>query len=235
MKTPNYKIKNNGDSALTIIFEEPPSESLTRKLIPLCESFRLTFKALLLDIIPSYQSITLHFDPLKLNKEIFIKQIKHLLALPISASAYQSKTIEIPVCYEDPHATDLSTVANHCHMSKEQVISTHLDNIYLVHMLGFLPGFLYLGGLSKSLYCPRKEVPAKQIIAGSVAIGGNQTGIYPVNSPGGWHVIGRTPISIFDPYRQNPAIASPLDKIRFIQINDSDFIKLQQNQTEKTP
>jgi len=230
----SYKIRNNGDSALTLTFEEPPSESLTRKLIALCENFRLIFRELLIDIIPSYQSITLHFNPLQLKKERLIEQINEILTQPIPSVDYQSKTIEIPVCYEEQYAPDLFTVAVHCQMSKEKVISIHLENTYLVHMLGFLPGFLYLGGLSERLCCPRKETPAKQITAGSVAIGGNQTGIYPVNSPGGWHVIGRTPISIFDPYQQNPAIASPLDKIKFIKISGSEFIKLRQKQIEKT-
>ena len=136
---------------------------------------------------------------------------------------YTPKLIVIPVCYEEEFAPDLHHVATHCKLSKDALIEAHTRETYLVHMLGFLPGFLYLGGLNPHLYCPRKTTPATNINPGSVAIGGNQTGIYPVASPGGWHIIGRTPIALFCPEAKQPFIASALDKVNFVAISRAEY------------
>lgn len=141
--------------------------------------------------------------------------------------------IEIPVCYDKEFAPDLSYVANYCGLTEAQIVSLHSEPEYLVHMLGFLPGFLYLGGLNQQLYCPRKTTPAKAISTGSVAIGGQQTGIYPISSPGGWQIIGRTPLKLFNPDNSEPAIASPLDKIKFVPIIKQVFKQIEKLQNTK--
>ena len=231
-KTLSYKIVDNGDSGLTIIFSEPSGEHLTRKIIGLQQLIQNSFRDALLDIIPAYQSITLLFNLLGISKDEIKVKLSDILNSPIDSSNYQSKLIEVPVCYESKYALDLATLAKHCNMTEQQVIKIHTSQTYLVHMLGFLPGFLYLGGLSSQLYCSRKNNPATRIPAGSVGIGGEQTGIYPVESPGGWHIIGRTPLPMFAPTNDNPAIASPLDRIKFIAIEQSEFLELQKQYRE---
>ncbi len=226
MSTLNYSIVNNGDSALTILFEEPACEALTRKIMSVVESIKDIFDKNLLDIIPSYQSISVIYQPLSLSKETVQRKLSNILSKPINASRYWSKLIEIPVCYDDIFALDLKAVASHCGISEQRIIEIHSSKPYLVHMLGFLPGFLYLGGLDSQLYCPRKEVPANRVIAGSVGIGGNQTGVYPVDSPGGWNIIGRTPTVLFNPTQDNPVIASPLDQVRFVPISHAEYLTL---------
>ncbi len=224
-----YQIIDNGDSGLTLIFEEPIGEPLTRKIVSLDRTIKATLADCLFDLIPSYQSLTLLFSPLKISKKNLIKKISKFLQEPIEPSNYHSKILEIPVCYEFEYAKDLSKLAKYCGMTVEQVIHLHSSSDYMVHMLGFLPGFLYLGGLPPQLYCPRKRNPELRVPAGSVAIGGSQTGVYPVESPAGWHVIGRTPITLFDPTKENPVIASPLDRVNFVSICKSDYVVLQQN------
>lgn len=229
----SYNIIDNGDAGLIIIFNEPSSEALARKILGIRQSIQSSLRDKLLDIIPAYQSITLLFDLLEISKSNLKEILSEILKTPIAPSNYQSKLLEVPVCYEFECAIDIAALAKHCKMSIQQVIEIHTGQIYLVHMLGFLPGFLYLGGLSSQLYCPRKNNPATRIPTGSVGIGGDQTGIYPVESPGGWHIIGRTPLPMFNPTNDNPAIASPLDRIKFTAIDLSEFLKLQK-QHEKT-
>jgi len=228
----SFRIVDNGDSALTVIFNQTPSEFLTRKIRSLQQLIRDHFHNIVHDIIPAYQSITILFNLSAISKSNLKEKLSDILNKPIEPSNYQSKLLEIPVCYESKYALDLAALATHCNMTVQQVIEVHTSQTYLVHMLGFLPGFLYLGGLSAQLHCPRKINPATRIPAGSVGIGGEQTGIYPVDSPGGWHIIGRTPLPMFDPTKNNPAIASPLDKIKFISIGQSEFLELQKRHKE---
>jgi KipI family sensor histidine kinase inhibitor len=232
MNLVQYKIVDNGDSALTVIIDDNSSEELTRKIATLHQLISISLKGKLADIIPAYQSITILLKPLTISKRELFDELVKILSHPIQPIKYQSKLIEIPVCYEAKYAPDLATISNHCQLSEQQVITMHSEQTYLVHMLGFLPGFLYLGGLSPRLNCPRKNNPATRIPAGSVAISGEKTCIYPTTSPGGWHIIGRTPLTMFDPQNENPAIAAPLDRIKFVAIEQSEFLELQEQHTE---
>ncbi len=225
----DYKIINNGDSAISIHFKQQSSELLIRQMITIESLIKQQLKCSILELIPSYQSITIIFLPLKLSKKLLIKKIENLLSQPIKASQKESKLIKIPVCYELEFAPDLQSLAQHCKLTTQQVIEKHSQANYLVHMLGFLPGFLYLGGLDPLLACPRKANPEISVPAGSVAIGANQTGIYPVSSPGGWHIIGQTPLRLFNPQEANPVIASPVDRIKFIPISMTDFVAFKKN------
>ena len=139
-------------------------------------------------------------------------------------STDSARTITIPVCYEDQEfAPDLEKVALHAKLSKEEVIKLHSSSDYLIYMMGFLPGFPYLGGMNPRLETPRLETPRTKIPAGSVAIGGAQTGLYPVESPGGWNIIGRTPLRLFDVKRRPFFLYEAGDKIRFLPITREEF------------
>ncbi|WP_170940458.1 5-oxoprolinase subunit PxpB [Pseudoalteromonas sp. NBT06-2] len=229
MNNDKYRIVPNGDSAITILFNDDISEHLTKRIIGFSLTIKQSLGEALIDIIPAYKSLTIFFNNRIILLDKLIGEIELLLSSPLTEVSYQSKTIEIPVCYEEGYGPDLTSLAQHCKLSVEDVIAGHTQRSYLVHMLGFLPGFLYLGGLSTNLSCPRKSTPAISIPAGSVAIGDSQTGIYPVSSPGGWHIIGRTPLTLFNPNSQTPFIASPLDKIHFVSISKTEFTAIKKS------
>jgi len=190
-----------------------------------------SFSNSLTEAIPAYQSLTLCFDSLSLETESIEDSIKAIIDNGFTEIATTtSRVIEIPVCYDEAYAPDLASLAEYCKLTTDDVIQQHTQTTYLVNMLGFLPGFLYLTGLADSLHCPRKETPSLHVPAGAVGIGGNQTGVYPVTSPGGWHIIGQTPLPIFSPNTEQMFIAQPLDRIQFVSITVDEFEQLKQEQ-----
>ncbi len=235
------RIQWNGDSALTLFFNEEAGEDLTRHILALVDVFKSTFPAMIVEAIPAYQSLTLCFDTLSFESgsielgsiEASIRQVieKDITDTNETVVSQDIAIIEIPVCYQGTYAPDLESLAAYCKLSTDEVIQQHTQNTYLVNMLGFLPGFLYLSGLGEALHCPRKETPSLNVPAGAVGIGGNQTGVYPVTSPGGWHIIGQTPLSIFNPNAKQPFIAQALDRIRFVPVDVETFEKIKREQT----
>lgn len=137
-----------------------------------------------------------------------------------------SRIWEIPVCYDLEYGKDLGSLAIEHRLRVNEVIQLHSSVTYRLHFFGFLPGFMYLNGLPVQLHTPRKSVPDRTVDAGSIAIGGTQTGIYPKESPGGWHIIGRSPISMFDPKKKPPVWAVPGDQIKFVPIDSEEMEKL---------
>ncbi len=222
----NFQIINNGDSAITIMFNEPVDEHLSLKINQLMVYIKQSMSEKFENIIPAYQSLTLCYKPLMFEQQELKQRVKSMMMQELPALINEPALVEIPVCYDDEFATDMERVLNHTGLSRQELIATHSGKKYLVHMLGFMPGFLYLGGLDTHLACPRKSTPAIRIPEGAVAIGGNQTGVYPVSSPGGWNIIGRTPLSLFKPDSQQPFIASAMDKIRFVPVTKEQFTKI---------
>ncbi len=230
------KVQWNGDSALTLFFDEEASEDLTRHILSLINVFKSTFPEMIVEAIPAYQSLTLCFEPLSIAPASIEDSIRQVIdnGITDAKETQTSQNIEImdiPVCYQGAYAPDLISLAAYCKLSPDEVIQQHTKKTYLVNMLGFLPGFLYLSGLDEQLHCPRKESPSLNVPAGAVGIGGNQTGVYPVASPGGWHIIGQTPLSLFNPTAKEPFIAQALDRIRFVPIDVEMFEKLKGEQT----
>lgn len=185
------------------------------------------------DIAPAYASLLVRFDPLVWqdipDTPPFAGISARLMALvggaPKPETSHQS-TVEIPVCYGGDCGPDLEAVAVHAGLSADAVISRHTAAEYTVAMLGFAPGFPYLLGLDKTLHVPRRANPRTSVPAGSVAIGGAQTGIYPRELPGGWHLLGRTPLALFDQKRDPPALLAPGDRVRFRAIDADEFARL---------
>lgn len=159
------------------------------------------------------------------NVQSYIESVEQLREFP----ALSEKVWEIPVCYDGAYSRDLIPLANSKNLTPEELVKIHSSNPYRLHFYGFLPGFMYLQGLNEKLHSPRKSIPDKEVPAGSVAIGGSQTGIYPSNSPGGWYIIGQTPISFFDPKVMPPVWAEPGDKVQFIPIAETEFLRLKKN------
>jgi KipI family sensor histidine kinase inhibitor len=171
---------------------------------------------------PAYASILIDFDPLLLSHDEATSLIQKL-AEDGSQNDRAANLVTIPVCYDSEFAPDLQEVANHSQIPTREVIRLHCSATYRVHFLGFTPGFAYLGGLPETLHVPRLATPRKHVPAGSVAIAGSQAGIYPVDSPGGWRLIGRTPVRIFDPGATQPTRLKPGDLVEFSAIDHTTF------------
>ena len=170
----------------------------------------------ILNLHPAFASVLIDFDPRRRTHDEIAALVRDRVAVPPSQSADDTRVMEIPVCYGGESGPDLASVAEHTGLTPEQVVDLHTSASYLVYFLGFSPGFPYLGGLPPQLATPRLPAPRKRVPAGSVAIGGNQTGIYPMESPGGWRIIGRTPVRLFDLEANPPALLRAGDTVRFV-------------------
>lgn len=167
------------------------------------------------EVVIAYESLAVFVEPMA--GEAVERAVTNLLASPPEPrmDTPPPRLIEIPVCYDAKFAPDIDDVAKHNGITAEEVVRLHSGALYRVRCVGFTPGFPYLSGLPAALVTPRRATPRTNVPAGSVAIGGTQTGIYPTNSPGGWHVIGRTPLQLFSPNAQPPALLQPGDQVRF--------------------
>lgn len=178
------------------------------------------------EYIPTYRSLLVQYNPAEILFNALIEQIKQVESQLEGAALPEPKIVEIPVMYGGEFGPDLEFVAKHNNLSQEEVIALHTGRDYLVYMLGFTPGFCYLGGMSKRLETPRLGTPRTRIPAGSVGIAGKQTGIYPIDSPGGWQLIGRTPLCLFDPTRDPVVLIEAGDYVRFTQIDGQEYKRL---------
>jgi inhibitor of KinA len=176
----------------------------------------------LTDVVPAYASVAVHYDPARVRcregeppHESLGRWVATRLEHSGDAGEEQSRLVEIPVRYGGEHGPDLASLAEARDLSIEAVVTLHTTPEYVVHFVGFMPGFAYLGGLDPRLATSRREVPRTSVPAGSVGIGGAQTGVYPMASPGGWHLIGRTDLRLFDPSREPAALLTAGDRVRF--------------------
>ncbi len=175
------------------------------------------------DVISLKNSVGIIFNPHKITSSEFIKNIKKLISNKNLTNNKSLKTWKIPICYDKSFAIDLDEISSKCKLDIDQVKKIHKESTYQVDMVGFLPGFLYLGNLDKSLHLPRKKNPRTHIPEGSIGIAGNQTGIYNIESPGGWNIIGRTPLRLFDKLKEPPIKIKQGDKIIFEEITKEEF------------
>ena len=176
----------------------------------------------LVALVPTYRSLFVQYDPWRCSYERLIGIIQDRLE-DADSKAASVRTVEIPVCYGGEYGPDLHVVASHNGLDPDEVIRRHAAGRYHVYMLGFTPGFPYMGGLDPRLHTPRKKQPRTKVPAGSVGIAEGQTGIYPIESPGGWQIIGRTPLTLFDPNRKPPFLVEAGDTIVFRPIARGTF------------
>lgn len=223
------KIVQASEDSLQIQFEQKICPEVNSRISAFVKTFEYIAKDIagVLEVLPTYCSVSIYFDEaicqISLLKDLAQKALQRSEEEK-TESTDSARTITIPVCYEDQEfAPDLEKVALHAKLSKEEVIKLHSSSDYLIYMMGFLPGFPYLGGMNPRLETPRLETPRTKIPAGSVAIGGAQTGLYPVESPGGWNIIGRTPLRLFDVKRKPFFLYEAGDKIRFLPITREEF------------
>lgn len=222
------RVEAASDSALFISFADSISLETHRRVVALfhaVEGLRDRYPGIR-NLHPAYSSLLIDFDPLQLTHEQLESLVAPLIVESVPSNLRRSGLIQIPVCYDREFGPDLATVAQHSSLTEEQVVATHAEGDYFVYFLGFSPGFAYLGGLASQLHVPRLVAPRKQVSAGSVGIGGAQTGIYPNPSPGGWQLIGRTPLRMFDAATSPPSLLQPGDGVRFRRIDRFEFDRL---------
>ena len=223
------KIVLASEDSLQIQFEQKICPEVNRRISAFVEEFASLTKDMpeVFEIVPTYCAASVYFDEKKCKPSLLKKIALEALEKTCGAGSDgvdSGKTITIPVCYEDKEfAPDLERVCANARLSEEEAVKIHSSTDYLIYMMGFLPGFPYLGGMDERLETPRLETPRTKIPAGSVAIGGKQTGLYPSESPGGWNIIGRTPLKVFDLERDPIFLYKAGDKIRFEPISKEDF------------
>jgi KipI family sensor histidine kinase inhibitor len=212
------QLESIADDALLLRMGERIDATTNARVHALCEHIRSRRPAWLRDLVPAYASVGLFFDPLLIDPagtEAWLRS--HLLALPSDPVATATaRLVEIPVVYGGDAGPDLDAAAAELGIPSAELVQRHAAGEYTVAMIGFAPGFPYLLGLDPALAMPRLATPRTSVHAGSVGIGGAQTGIYPRESPGGWRLIGRTPSVLFDPAQEPPALLAPGDRVRFI-------------------
>ncbi len=216
-----------GDRAILIEWPTQIDELILKDIIQFKEGIILSYeKKYIEDIVIGYNSLTIVYVSTIAD---FFKEKEILTSIYKSSDDFENSGVtlwRIPVCYDEVFGIDLEEMAVTLQLSKEDIIRLHTQTIYTVYFIGFLPGFLYLGGLLDELKIKRKSTPRLSVAKGSVAIGGAQTGIYPMDSAGGWNIMGKTPISFFNTSEANPCFAKSGDKIQFIPISIAEFNKL---------
>jgi KipI family sensor histidine kinase inhibitor len=209
-----------GESALIIELGDEIDVECNERVIALSEEMRSIDGVS--EILPTYRSLLVHYDPLITSFDELVENGKEKMRT-LKMRRMRGKTFEVPVCYGGDLGPDLGFVARHNSMSEEEVMRAHGSRDYRIYMMGFLPGFPYLGGMDERIAAPRLEKPRTKIPAGSVGIAGKQTGIYPLESPGGWRIIGRTPMRLYDPDAEDPVPMRAGDTIRFVRIEREEY------------
>lgn len=216
----DFSILPAGDAALLATLGSTIDEQTNRRVHALAHALAQSGIAGLGECVPGYATLLVHYDPLICDMGMLAAQIERLLSSGWTLDTLKNGMISIPVRYGGEDGPDLAFVAQHTGLSEVEVIRLHSQPLYTVFMMGFTPGFPYLGGMDYRLSTPRLATPRERIPAGSVGIAGDQTGIYPVDSPGGWRIIGRTTRSLFDLDAQPPFLLSPGDRLRFVPVEE---------------
>ncbi len=212
-----------GDSAVRIQFGDQLDETVHRRLLTIADQLRQHPFEGMEECVPAYTTLTVFYNPVHMDYADVEQRLTEVLQQMSDAPVQPGRTVEIPVCYGGAYGPDIEFVALHHGFTVEEVIAMHTAAAYRVYALGFSPGFPYLGGLPTALATPRRATPRLAVPAGSVGIAGVQTGVYPVETPGGWQIIGRTPLALFRPWEHPPTLLAPGDTVRFRAIPSEAF------------
>jgi inhibitor of KinA len=217
-----------GDSALVISWSEELDDAVLARVSALADAIARAALPGVLDIVPAFSSVTVHFDLHEVGSISEFEKALLAQAQRVEASivgAPPPRSVEIPVCYGGEFGPDLDAIARHARLTRSQAIAVHAEAEYRVHAIGFMPGFGYLGGLPAKLHTPRRATPRASVAAGSVGVGGAQTGVYPATTPGGWNIIGRTPLRMFDLQRSESSLLRVGDRVVFRPITEEEFAR----------
>ena len=216
-----------GEAAVKCSFNEEISPSLNSKIQAFCQELTSQKRHGLTEWVPAYDSVTVYYEPWSVSYEQ-MTDVLNKIATEMDDHPHHVKTIvTIPTVYGGDYGPELEQLATSKQLKANDVINLHTERDYLVNMIGFLPGFPYLSGLNEEIAMPRLDEPRQAVPAGSVGIAGSQTGIYPLESPGGWNVIGRTPLRLFDPEKKDPFLFQQGDFLHFQSINEDEYKRIQ--------
>jgi inhibitor of KinA len=229
-----YELRPLGDRALTIELGATVSAAVTARVRMLADKLWKTRIPGVRELVPAFCSLTVHYDPLVLRDatgnrtafDVLSVWLAEILSQEDDAVPEPMHLVEVPVCYGGEYGEDIEVICAAHDLTIEELIALHSAPTYFVGMLGFAPGFPYLGGMDARLITPRRATPRPRVARGSVAIGGEHTGIYPFELPGGWHIIGRTPLTLFDLAHDPPSLFAVGDQVRFVPTVPTDFDRI---------
>lgn len=224
-----YTLYPVNENTLTIVLGQSIDHEVSQNIFRIYHQLLQNRHDVWLDIIPAYTTISIVYDVVKIRKdhpsasEWITQEVEKILVLPYSAEKPALRKITIPVCYDEAYALDRKAILDNHKVSWDEVVSIHSSKTYQVFMIGFLPGFAYMGMVDSKIAFPRLEKPRTLVPAGSIGIAGEQTGIYPLDSPGGWNIIGKTPLTLFNANSKSPVLLHPHDTVRFVPISEKEF------------
>ncbi|KZE64149.1 kinase inhibitor [Fictibacillus phosphorivorans] len=230
-----FTIAPLGDNSLIIELGLDISREIQQKVKKVSSFFEEKTFDWVIETVPGFTTVAVFYDPLKIQSdtlpyESVCEELKlHLEKLEVEEDS-RPRIVEIPVCYGGEFGPDLEEVASHNGLSTEEVIDIHANGEYIVYMIGFAPGFPYIGGMSEKIAAPRRSNPRLKIPAGSVGIAGKQTGVYPIETPGGWQLIGKTPRKLFLPEGETPSLLQAGDQIKFVPISIEEFQRIEEDE-----
>ncbi len=226
----DYQITSLSDRSVLVIFGNIPDDAINEKVVGLHKALMQSRFVGFVESVPAYASLAVFYDIKKISRHTdtsafaFVKEyLQQLLEKQLQISIQSSPVKKIPVCYDESFGIDLREMAELRRLTINEIIGLHTAVIYKVYMIGFLPGFAYMGTVDDKLSTPRKDQPRLNVAAGSVGIAGSQTGIYPMDSPGGWQIIGKTPLQLFDTAKSAPCLLSAGDRVQFFSITLDEF------------
>jgi KipI family sensor histidine kinase inhibitor len=220
------RIRLSGDRAILVEYGDAIDPAVNERVRAMAALLKRSRPEGVEAVIPAYRNLSILYDPLVTSPDQILPRLRALEARLLEIEVPTPRIVEIPVLYGGEYGPDIGFVAEHSGLSVEEVIAIHAGTVYPIYMIGFTPGFCYLGGLDTRIHTPRRKTPRTLLPAGSVGIAEAQTGMYPVDSPGGWQIIGRTPLRLFVPERENPFLYEAGDRIRFVPVSDDEFHRI---------
>ena len=218
-----FRIVPAGDSAMIVEFEERIDPDVNARAISCAEAVQAARLAGVRDVVPTFRSVAVYFDPLRTDGVALMARLQQEASQPPAAVPAARTPVRIPVCYGGDLGPDLAAVASFAGLPEADVVRVHAAGTYRVFMLGFVPGFAYLGIVDTRIAMPRHATPRVRVPVGSIGIAGAQTGVYPAETPGGWQLIGRTPVKPFDPSRDDPFLMKAGDAVQFYPIDRDEY------------
>ncbi|ASF38342.1 allophanate hydrolase subunit 1 [Halobacillus halophilus] len=237
----NYHFQPLGDQAVVIDLGNEISQTIHEEVQSISKLLEEHQPEWMIEYIPAFTNITILYSPLFVYQQIkqtdtlpydwVCDQLRQMLTQNKRDKVPEPRTIEIPICYGGKYGPDLSYVAEYTDLKEDEVINRHMNGNYIVYMIGFAPGFPYIGGMDETISTPRRDDPRLEIPAGSVGIAGSQTGVYPITTPGGWQLIGQTPLQLFQPEEDPPSLLQAGDKIKFTSISEKEYLAIKEGKS----
>src|SRR3954452_19065361 len=218
-----WRVIAAGDSAWLVELPDRIDEAVNRRAIEIARGVEQAHLAAITDVVVGYRSVMVHVDPLAGDADAVMPALEEIAAHPAAHAAVSGTRVDVPVCYDAPYGPDLPDVAQFAGCDPAEVVRIHLAREYRVYVVGFVPGFAYMATVDPRIAVPRRASPRLKVPAGSVAIAAGQTGVYPAETPGGWHVIGRTPVRPYDAERSSPFLFHPGDVVQFHRISKDEY------------